>query len=203
MDIPDTEFWCLQRAAMWVATRRSHICNVQMQGKGDDPYNIAWTWLYKNKAYLQPEFKGYFRANAPGMARSSPLDLAINEIVQAVWNGHLAIYEGELEMRVGRFGDDTELRDWLLDNRFSIQVQAKAVVLLWPRQKRGRPPEGELAKRKKEHAKRNEGALLVKAVDDLTQTGLTQMQACEKLRPCSRSAAALLQEYKRAKGSRR
>jgi hypothetical protein len=137
MQIPDDEYWCVSRAAMWVATGRPRIRKVQMHGKGDDPYCVASIWLDENKTGLRRHFQGYFRSNAPGMSRS-PLDLAIDEIVLAIWRGHLEIYLGEDGQKIERrFRDESELRDWLLDNRFLIRVKAKAVAELWSAWKGG------------------------------------------------------------------
>src|SRR5271166_3196424 len=94
MDIPDTAFWCVPRASIWVATRNPGTVTAELFGNGIGPWMNADNWLEEHKDELLPHYQGQFRANAPELARS-PLDLASDEIIRAIRNDRLTLYDGD------------------------------------------------------------------------------------------------------------
>jgi hypothetical protein len=133
MDIPDTAFWCVPRASIWVATRNPGTVTAELFGNGIGPWMNADNWLEEHKDELLPHYQGQFRANAPELARS-PLDLASDEIIRAIRNDRLTLYDGDgdqiPETMLSRFLHVFEIRDWIEEER--LYLQAKAVVTLWP-----------------------------------------------------------------------
>jgi hypothetical protein len=194
MDIPDTEYWCMYRAALWIMTQSFDVRDAVLDAELKPPTNAllndqqrrrynALTWLEEHKTAMLSGYREWYVEKA--------LELAFDELASDIWF-ELAC-ENVREKRGERFKSHSELRAAIEDKR--MYVHAQTLVRNFPRRTRGRPP--------KTPAQRQKDAYLVAAVEDLCRTGLTKRKAYEALHremPNRRqSAEAVRKRCERAK----
>jgi hypothetical protein len=120
MDIPDDTFWCVARAAIWIATRNPDAVLAQLSADGDRWTN-ANAWLIEHKDKLLPPYLN---------CGCTPLELAIKDIAKEILWDRLKLYVegGEVLKSEVRLHDADDLRNWIWQG----SLQARAVEALWP-----------------------------------------------------------------------
>lgn len=121
MDIPDTEYWCTYRAALWIITGSFEVREAVLDRVQSGPVinalaNVPWcnalTWLEEHKSAKLLKFQGWLA----GLA----LKLAFDELALEVWNGHVGAWKPDGVETFERF---SELRAWIEYERRYVQVQ--------------------------------------------------------------------------------
>ena len=122
MDIPDTECWCVYRAALWIMTRSFDVREAALDRVQSGPVinallvvprYSALTWLEEHKSAVLSQFQGW----RDGFA----LKLAFDELAQKVWDGHIGAWEEPDGSYT--FEYISELRAWIEHERRYVQVQ--------------------------------------------------------------------------------
>jgi hypothetical protein len=111
MDIPDTKYWCMYSAALWIITRSLDVRDAVLDAELKPPTNAllndqqcrrynALTWLEEHKSAMRPKYREWHVEKA--------LELAFDELAQDIWF-ELAC-ENVREMRAGHSKSFSELR---------------------------------------------------------------------------------------------